>query len=96
MDPGNVPKELACLSPIEIQLVAAVHPVISVYRVNGQQYAYLSQVINFPQDVAELVTHLPYHASTLSSILVVRRGTAERHSDFNVNRQKIAEVVADQ
>lgn len=39
MDPGDIPRELIDLSFIEQQLMAPVHPVISVYRVGGQQYA---------------------------------------------------------
>lgn len=92
MDPCDVPPERLCLSPVEKQLIAAVLPVISVYRVNGNQFAYRGQVINFPQDVAEFLTWLPYRPHSLSSILIVRRGTVERHSDFNVDHPRV--VVA--
>lgn len=89
MNPGDVPPELACLSPVEKQLIASVHPVISVYRINGQQFSYRGIVINFPQNVAEFVTRLPHTVCTLSSVLVVRRGTVENHSDFNVDRERV-------
>lgn len=93
MDPSDVPLQLSTLSPTEVQLIASVHPVISVYKVKGQQYAYNGQVINFPQDVREFASKLPHSLRTLSSVLVVRRGTNERFSDFNVSRIKVYEAL---
>lgn len=93
MDPLDVPTELSCLSPIEVQLIAAVHPVISVYRVKGQQYAYHGQVINFPQDVQGFATRLPHDPKILSSILIVRRGNNEQYSDFSVNRKRVCDAL---
>lgn len=93
MDPKIVTEELANLTPGEKKLIAAVHPVISVYRVKGQQYSYRGQINNFPQDVAEFVTRLPHRITTLSSVLVVRRGKTEQHSDIIVNGHRVLKAL---
>lgn len=51
MDPGDVPEELQNLSYIEQMLIARVHPVMSLYRIKGAQYAYSGNVINFQQNI---------------------------------------------
>lgn len=66
-----------------------MHPVISVYKVRGQQYAYHGQVINFPQDVEGFASRLPHNPRHLSSILIVRRGSGEKYSDITVYRKKV-------
>ncbi|CAG8641197.1 7999_t:CDS:2 [Cetraspora pellucida] len=40
MDPGDVSKELKCLTEIEEMLIAQVFPVVSVYYLHGGQYGY--------------------------------------------------------
>ncbi|KAI3930658.1 hypothetical protein MKX01_037104, partial [Papaver californicum] len=50
MDPAEVPIELSRLTNLESLLIARVHPMISVYRVKGQQYKYSGNIINFLQD----------------------------------------------
>ena len=52
MDPGIVPSELQDLTQIEELLIAAIVPMISVYRLPHGQYGYSSHVINLPQDVS--------------------------------------------
>ncbi|KAI3909395.1 hypothetical protein MKW98_007919 [Papaver atlanticum] len=73
MVPGDVPDELSRLTDLEKILIARVHPVMSVYRVNGQQYKYCGNVINFVQDVNAISKVLPCKPKDLSSILVVKR-----------------------
>jgi hypothetical protein len=58
MDPGDVPEELATLSMIEQLLIARIHPVVSVYRVKGQQYKYSGNIINFPKNVTKFAKTL--------------------------------------
>lgn len=50
-DPGEVPQELQSLTNIKQQLIAQVHPVLSVYCVQGQRYAYSSHTKKISQDV---------------------------------------------
>lgn len=50
MDPGDVPEELK-LSYLEEQLIAKIHPIVSVFKIKNHQYGYKGHVINFPQDV---------------------------------------------
>ena len=89
MDPKEVPFELKDLSMVEEQLIAMVHPVISVYRIRGQQYGYSGQVINFPQQVSDIAQKLPRPISELSSVLIVRRQNATGYVDFRVRRDKV-------
>lgn len=88
MNPGIVLNQLFKLSPFEKPLIASVHPVNTLYRVKGWQYGYRGPVLDFPQDVAGFVSRLPPTPSSLSSVLLVKRGSAERHNDFVVNRQR--------
>jgi len=56
MNPGEVPDELKGLTKIEEMLIAQTFPIVSVYYLRGDQYAYSGNVINFPQDVGEFVS----------------------------------------
>ena len=68
MDPVPVPDQLQNLTFIEEQLIARIHPVISVYRIKGGQFKYSGQVINFPQDVFDLVDSLPHSIENISHL----------------------------
>ncbi|CAG8598033.1 15848_t:CDS:1, partial [Racocetra fulgida] len=70
MDPGNVPEELQRLIEIKEMLIAQVFPVIVVYRLRGEQYGYSGNIINFPQDVEEFVTHLHQNPSSLNVLII--------------------------
>ena len=59
MDPGEVPEELQGLTQVEEMLIVQIFLIVSVYCLRGGQYAYCSNVINFPQDVLEFTTRLP-------------------------------------
>ncbi|PKK60286.1 hypothetical protein RhiirC2_793548 [Rhizophagus irregularis] len=69
MDPGDVPEELKDLTEIEEMLIAQTFPIISVYYLCRGQYAYSGNVINFPQDIGEFVSHLPQYPSTLDTLI---------------------------
>ncbi|CAB0043278.1 unnamed protein product [Trichogramma brassicae] len=53
MNPGEKPTELQDLTYIEQMLISRVHPIVSLYRINGGQYAYSGSVINFTQNIHE-------------------------------------------
>ena len=84
MDPGVVPPELKRLSYVEEQLIARIHPVVSVYKIRGHQFGYRGNVINFAQNVNELARALPHRIRDLSSIIAVRQQRADGHVDFRV------------
>ena len=95
MDPGDVPEELKGLTEIEEMLIAQTFPIGSVYYLRGGQYAYSGNVINFPQDIGEFVSHLSRHPSTLDT-LVVRHHSAERSTsfrDFTVRHDKVRKAL---
>ncbi|KAF6170503.1 hypothetical protein GIB67_031911 [Kingdonia uniflora] len=71
MDPRNVLMELSRLTNLERILIARIHPMMSVYRVKGQQYKYSGNAINFAQDVNAIAASLPCKPSDLLAILIV-------------------------
>lgn len=86
MNPGPQPDVLKKLTFLEEQLIAQVHPVISVYRLKGGQFGYSGQVINFHQDITSFTTSLPHSIDTISKYVFVRRDEGEGYKDFIVNR----------
>ncbi|XP_054257274.1 uncharacterized protein LOC128982231 [Macrosteles quadrilineatus] len=94
MDPGPVPDELTGLTYLEQQLIARVHPVVSVYRIKGHQLGYSGNVINFPQAVEEFAAVLPHRITSLSAVIVVRmRNSATDYVDFHVRASKVKKAL---
>lgn len=76
MDPNEVPDELKRSTFLEQQLIALVHPIVSVYRVKGQQFAYSEHVISFPQDVtASRAVFSSRSSATVVSVASAQRGS---------------------
>jgi len=94
MDPGVVPDELKDLSFVEEQLIARIHPVLSVYKLKGCQYGYKGNVINFSQDVNTFAKELPHRISDLSNILTVRfENNRAVVTDFRVRGDKVYKAL---
>lgn len=94
MDPGpwpriypTSPQLLPQLSFIEQQLIALVHPIVSVYRVAGGQWKG-SQVncISFFQDCTEVFNMVPCMPSDLKVVVVKKKsGNINIHKEFRVD-----------
>ncbi|KAI3906030.1 hypothetical protein MKW92_041985 [Papaver armeniacum] len=93
MDPREVPVELCRLTDLEKILIARVHPIMSVYRVKGQQYKYGGNVINFVQDVSSIAKVLPCKPEDLSAILVVKRTCSVSTKEFIVRREYVRQAL---
>ena len=65
-------------------LISAVLPIMSLYKLPHEQYAYSGHVINLPQDVASFANSLPRLPNELDVIIVRNEGAAESHRDFRV------------
>ena len=65
-------------------LIAAVMPVMSIYRLPHGQYGYSGHVINLPQDVLTFATSLPRLPSQLDILVVRKEGNQQSHRDFCV------------
>lgn len=87
---GDVPEELQGLSYVEELLISKVHPMISIYRLKGGQYAYKGNVINFRQDVATFCNQLPHAVCVLNGLLSVCCNTPCFHEDFLIRRNKVS------
>ena len=70
-------------------LIAAVLPIMTLYRLPQGQYGYSGHVINLPQDVASFASSLPRHPAELDVIVVRREGSAQSHRDFRVRRSVV-------
>ncbi|XP_034245752.1 uncharacterized protein LOC117647887 [Thrips palmi] len=93
MDPMIVPECLKSLSYVEKQLIARVHPVVSLYKIKDCQYKYSGNVINFPQKVQCIADALPHNINDLSSIITIRLDNSEGHKDFLVRRKAVTEAL---
>src|SRR4051812_1917964 len=95
MDPGDVPEELKGLTDIEEMLIAQVFTVMSIYRLRGGQTGYKGNVINFPQNIQEFTTRLPWHPLSLEILLVQRQSENDPtgFSDFHVHRDRVANAL---
>lgn len=69
MDLGRIPSELQGLTMVEQVLIARVHPIVSVFRIRGQQRAYSGHVMNFVQHVEAFAARLSNMAS-LDSLII--------------------------
>ncbi|KAK3907212.1 hypothetical protein KUF71_002902 [Frankliniella fusca] len=78
MDPGEVPEELKELTFIEEQVIAKVHPMITVFKIKGHQFAYKGNAISFSQDIQEIATQLPHKVKDLNSVICIKKGRVRR------------------
>lgn len=93
MDPGSVPPELLGLTPLEQMLIAQVHPVVTLYRMRGQQLACSRNVINFRQDISRYKAELPLNPSALKFIIVFQKKTLSDVSEFRARAGKLRSAL---
>ncbi|KAK3918290.1 Ribonuclease 3 [Frankliniella fusca] len=94
MDPGEVPEELKGLTFIEEQVIARVHPMITVFKIKGHQYAYRGNVISFSQDVQEIANQLPHKVKDLDSVICIRfQQSAENYHDFFIRQERVRRAL---
>ena len=67
-------------------LISAVIPFIPIYRLPHGQHGYKGHVINLPQDITTLVSHLSRLPSELDILLVRKEGSDNTHCDFRVRK----------
>lgn len=93
MDIPSIPPELSGLSLIEQILLARVHPVVSVFKVRGQQRAYSGHCINFVQHVEQVASRLPVAPEALSCVLILNRHTPNGILQFKVRAMRIRQAL---
>ena len=86
MNPQEVPPVLQDLSLTEELMIARIHPVLSVFRIQGQQFKYSGNVINFPQDVQGFAQSLPHNPANIAGLVLVRKRelNTQEYQDFRV------------
>lgn len=89
LDFGRVPEQLQDLTMIEEILIARVHPVVSVYKIRGQQSGYSGHVMNFVQHVEQVATVLPHNLRTLNTVILLNRTTANGVVQFKCRSAKV-------
>ncbi|KAK3917404.1 ATP-dependent DNA helicase RRM3 [Frankliniella fusca] len=93
MDPGTVPDVLSGLTYVEEQLIARIHPVVSLFKIKGHQFGYSGNVINFPQKVENFAKVLPHKVTDLASVVTVRTNSSITSKDFHVRGAKVLEAL---
>ncbi|KAE8738338.1 hypothetical protein FOCC_FOCC016185, partial [Frankliniella occidentalis] len=89
----DIPEELQDLTFIEEQLIAKVHPIVSVIKLKSHQLGYQGNVINFPQDVKGFARQLPHRLDELSCVLTVRASKNLNPVDFQVRSSKVKNAL---
>lgn len=85
MDPLGVPEELKDLSYVEEQLIAVIHPMMTVFKLSGHhQFGYRGNIVNLPQDVKTFAKLLPHTIDSLSSLITIRTRSELNPVDFHV------------
>ena len=74
---------------MEELLIAAVMPIMSIYRLPHGQYGYSGHVINLPQDAVSFASILPRLPAELDVVLVRKEGAYQFHKDFHVRRHVV-------
>ena len=93
MDPGVVPDELKDLTYIEQMLIAQIHPVVSLYKIQGGQIAYKGNVINFRQNIESYTTVLPHAPSDLPSTILFGKDTPSGVAHFRASASKLRNAL---
>lgn len=93
MDLGEVPPELQGLTMVEQILIARVNPVVSVFRIRGQQRAYSGHVMNFVQRIGDFAIRLPHDIGGLSAILLLNRNTPNGVAQFRVRSRNVRNAL---
>src|SRR5699024_9988505 len=93
MHPGDVPEALKGLSYIEQMLIAQIHPVIRLFKIQGRQVAYKGNVINFRQNIESYTTVLPHAPSDLPSTILFCKETPSGVAQFRARADKIKNAL---
>ena len=74
-------------------LISGVLPMISVYRLPLGQYGYRGHVINFPQNLAEIVSTLPRLPEEVDVIVMKKKISPGIHKDFRIRRHVVQNAL---
>ena len=69
-------------------LIARIHSVVSLYRINGSQHGYTANVINFKQNIEDYINVLPMLLHELTSTLVFNKYTKAGITQFRVRKYR--------
>lgn len=92
MDLGSIPSQLRDLTLLEQLLIARVHPVVSLFKIRGQQRAYSGHVLNFVQRVEIIALRLPHNPGRLNAIVLMSRDTPDGVIHFRVRAMRVREA----
>lgn len=96
MYPGDVPDELSRLSLIERILISPIKPFFQVFKLNRLgQTGFRGQVINFEQNLSNLITELPHTIQSITDVLIIRKTNVDlsTFSEFKVRRSYVFEAL---
>lgn len=93
MDLGQIPPELQGLTLLEQILIARVHPIVSVFRIHGQQTGYSGHVMNFNQHIEAFAARLPHDPARLTSVILLNRDTPHGLITFRVRNGRVRRAL---
>ncbi|OBZ66500.1 hypothetical protein A0H81_13517 [Grifola frondosa] len=84
------PACLRNLTDMEEMLISRVLPMMQVRYTKGRQLCYKEHIVNFPQDISVVASHLPRLPEETECVIIRRENTdMSRHVDFIVRRDRM-------
>ncbi len=79
---------------MEEMLISRVLPIMQVRYTKGGQLCYKEHVVNFPQDISTIASHLP-RLPEQTDMIIIRKDDVDlsRHVDFMVRRNRVREAL---
>ena len=92
MNPGHIPDELRDLTYMEQILIAQINPIMQVYKLRGQQFAFKGNCISFRQDIRTYTRVLP-HVPSQIPVLIFTKETPSGVASFRARRDKVERAL---
>jgi hypothetical protein len=90
----HIPLCLKGLTDMEDMLIVCVKSYMQVWWIKGQQLSYQDHIVNFRQDIMEVVKHLPCLPDSTDDIVIRKENIdLSHHIDFVVRWQKVKDTL---
>ena len=100
LDPGVIPQEIACLTQVEVRLLARIIPFLKIIKYDGVfgQYGFKGQAVLFAQDIFEVTEKLPttLPRSPYFACLIVITESLENLDltrEFTISKENVSNAI---
>jgi len=90
---GEVPPQLKDLTIIDQILMARVNPIISIFKIRGQQTGYSGHIMNFTQHIEQFASRLPHDLHYLNKVVIFSRETPNGLAFFRVRAERVKRAL---